>query len=120
LIRNTTEPIDPACGVYLDLCSCRLWEPTPDGKFKLLGNADPRAIFALLEPIIGTLPNAEEAPRNGNHDERSESLLVTFAEAARRCGLARKTLYEWKRMGKLRRQHGLRMLGRSTRQTDPR
>ena len=45
----------------------------------------------------------------------SASELISFGEAALRASLARKTLYEWKRTGKLRREHGLCMVARSPR-----
>ena len=37
---------------------------------------------------------------------------VLDEETAKRCGLRPKTLYEWKRLGKLRAEHGLRLIGR--------
>jgi hypothetical protein len=113
--QHITEPPNPNCGVFVDLCTWRLWEPLSDGKFKFLGNAEPDAILALLRPIIGPLFNGAQAPRNRKRTLSNAGELVTFAEAAQRCGFARKTLYEWKRTGKLRREHGLRMLGRSPR-----
>jgi hypothetical protein len=66
------------CGVFIDLCACRLWQPLPDGRMELLGDANQRVVAALLE-------------------------------------LKAKTLYEWKRTGKLRREHGLRAVGRNVR-----
>lgn len=89
-----------SCGVVVDLCSCKLWEPLPDGQFRLLGDADRRAVVALVEPLL---------------ESRSAADLLTLEQAARRAGLARKTFYEWKRKGKLRREHGLLMVGRSPR-----
>jgi hypothetical protein len=97
----TTRP-EPVCGVFVDACEGRLWQPLPDGKFELLGKADLRIVAALFEPFLKfSMPE----PRG----------LISFAEAAQRAGIARKTLYEWKRTGKLRREHGLRMLGKSPR-----
>ena len=96
-----TIRVKPLCGVYVDVYEGKLWQPLPDGKFALLGKADLRVVGALLAPLVkapALLPD-----------------LISFAEAAQRAGLARKTLYEWKRTGKLRREHGLRMLGRSPR-----
>ena len=59
-----------------------------------------------LRSLTAECPAAERLPARP-----AEPWLVTLEEAARRVGLARKTLYEWKRTGKLRREHGLRMLG---------
>jgi hypothetical protein len=91
------------CGVFIDLCACRLWQPLPDGRMELLGDANPRVVAALLEPLRPRL-EARAAPD-----------LLTFADAASRVGLKAKTLYEWKRTGKLRREHGLRAVGRNVR-----
>jgi hypothetical protein len=62
-----------------------------------------RVVAALLAPLVTAKALASAAD------------LISFAEAAQRAGLARKTLYEWKRTGKLRREHGLRAAGRSVR-----
>ena len=108
--RKPPESFEPLCSVYIDACTGRLWMPLAEGGFKLLGKADPRAVYALLEPILQPLLSAYPTPV-GARSNASE--LLTFAAAAQRCGIARKTLYEWKRTGKLRREHGLVMLGRS-------
>jgi len=105
-VRSKSDPsirLEPPCGVYVDVCEGKLWQPLPDGKFALLGKADLRVVGALLAPLVKA-PAVLPAPD-----------LIGFAEAAQRSGLKRKTLYEWKRTGKLRREHGLRMLGRSPR-----
>jgi hypothetical protein len=94
----------PACGIYVDLCAGKLWSPRPNGGFELFGDAHPRAIAALIEPL---LPRVASLP--------TASKLVTFAETARLACLSPKTLYEWKRTGKLRREHGLRVVGRNVR-----
>jgi hypothetical protein len=70
-----------------------------DGEFALLGKADSRALAALLGPFVKS-PTATSAPD-----------LISFGEALQRSGLARKTLYEWKRTHKLGCEHGLRMVG---------
>jgi hypothetical protein len=98
-----TIRVKPPCGVYLDACEGKLWQSLPDGKLALLGKADLRVVAALMAPLVKA---SSVAPTPD---------LISFAEAAQRAGLARKTLYEWKRTGKLRREHGLRMLGRSPR-----
>jgi hypothetical protein len=67
-----------------------------DGKLELLGHADQRLITALLSPLLKSLRPS------------STPDLLSLAEVAARTGFARKTLYEWKRTGKLRREHGLR------------
>lgn len=105
-LRIVPEPPGPPCGVFLDLCGFGLWRPKPGGCFELLGEADHALVKAEVESRLGlhtTQSNSQSSQLDG---------LLTFAEAARRVGLARKTLYEWKRTGKLRREHGLRVLGR--------
>lgn len=37
--------------------------------------------------------------------------LISIAQAAALCGLKAKTLYEWKRLGRLRAEHGVRIVG---------
>jgi hypothetical protein len=59
-----------------------------------LGKADLRLVAALFAPLLKSLASA------------SASELISFGEAVLRASLARKTLYEWKRTGKLRRAHG--------------
>ena len=95
--------LEQPCGVFVDACEGKLWHPLPDGKFELLGKADLRVVADLFAPLLKS-PTPLSVPG-----------LISFREAAQRAGLARKTLYEWKRTGKLRREHGLHMLGRSPR-----
>ncbi|MGH7778727.1 MAG: helix-turn-helix domain-containing protein [Candidatus Binataceae bacterium] len=61
---------------------------------------------------------------NAIHDQQTHHIgsrtserecLISFEEAAARLSMSRKTLYEWKRNGKLRREHGLRVVGSAVR-----
>ena len=45
-------------------------------------------------------------------------ILLSVHEVARRCSLAEKTIYNWIETGKLRHEHGLRMIGKKTRRID--
>jgi len=83
---------DGSCPV-LDICNQRFLR-VPRGRLELIGKVD---------ELVGTSAVTDDDP------------WLTFEEAAGRIGLARKTLYEWKRTGRLRREHGLRMVGRSPR-----
>ncbi len=100
-MKEPPEHFEPDCGVFIDLCTGRLWRPLRDSMFEPLGSADTRAVAAMLEPMLRTLRDARAALPSARQ-------LLTFAEAANRIGLAPKTLYEWKRIGKLRHEDGLR------------
>jgi hypothetical protein len=90
------QTVRSTCPLLIEACAGRLLRPLRDDfEYELMGN---------IEDF------QEEATRDGLDEH-----LIDFREAARRTGLARKTLYEWKRTGKLRREHGLRMVGRSPR-----
>jgi hypothetical protein len=98
---HTVEHLEPSCGVFVDLCAGRLWRPLPDGNFEPLGDADKRLVVVLLERMVGSKAKA-----------RTEPELLAFEQVETLTSIKRKTLYEWKRTGKLRREHGLRMIGR--------
>ena len=96
--RATRNAVAPSCGVYVDLCDFKLWRPLPDGRLEPLGQSDVRIVRKILADFADSQPVIQS--------------LIDFAEAARLIGVSRKTLYEKKRTGKLRREQGLRMVGR--------
>jgi hypothetical protein len=97
--------VEPPCGVYIDACSFGFWHFLPDGTFQTLGKADARIVRTLLQDLL------QPAAKSNANSSNSQSKLLTFRQAEPIVGLSRKTLYEWKRTGKLRREHGLRMVG---------
>jgi hypothetical protein len=102
-VTSRSTRLELPCRVFVDLCEGKLWLPDSTARLTPLGDAHPHILAEILRSIA-TYPAASE---------RTE--LLSFRDAAVRAGIAHKTLYEWKRKGKLRHEHGLRMLGRSPR-----
>jgi hypothetical protein len=114
-MRIVPESREQPCGVVLDLCGFGIWRVPRGSRLELLGEADSFLVKAEVESRLNLRTASSQSASMADGVDSLSSQLATFEEAARRVGLSRKTLYEWKRTGKLRREHGLRMLGRSPR-----
>jgi hypothetical protein len=88
----TITHLEPPCGVYVDLCQGKLWQPMADGQLTLLGNTDSLLIASLLNPLLSRSANESSAELNqfcrsgAPHRHRTQDAVRVEAQgqAARR------------------------------------